>query len=44
MNIIIALAIVLLAWVVFKSLWAVILVAFAVGVVLWALNQRKKGI
>lgn len=39
MDIIFAIILVVLAWFVFKSLWAVLLVAVIVAVVVWILRQ-----
>lgn len=41
MDIIVALLIVLAAWVIFKSLIAVILVAVAVAIVVWILRNSR---
>jgi hypothetical protein len=41
MDVVLALLLVLVAWVVFKSLVAVILVAVAVSLVVWILRQSR---
>jgi hypothetical protein len=42
MDILIALFVVIIAWFIFKSLWAVILIAIAVAVVLWILRLNGR--